>query len=91
MEIDDHAKVEKIKRDWRDAGLTEREQALCVWAEKLTRTPQQMTEADLEPLRAVGLDDAGILDLAQVTSYFNYINRMADGLGVDLEEFMHRA
>ena len=47
-----------------------------------------MSPSDLEPLRSVGLDDATILDLAQVASYFNYINRMADGLGVDLEESM---
>ena len=47
-----------------------------------------MTPADLDPLRAAGLEDRDILDLAQVTSYFNYINRMADGLGVDLEDFM---
>lgn len=49
-----------------------------------------MSPDDLIPLKEVGLDDAAILDLAQVTSYFNYINRMADGLGVDLEPFMRR-
>ena len=91
MEINDAEKVEQVKADWRTAGLSDREQARCAWAEKLTRTPQEMTPGDLEPLKAVGLDDAAILDLDQVTSYFNYINRMADGLGVDLEEFMGSA
>lgn len=83
--------AEAVKKDWRTAGLTAREEALCTWAEKLTRTPREMTPADLEPLRAAGLDDLAILDLAQVVSYFNYINRMADGLGVDLEPFMERS
>lgn len=88
MEVEDEALVEAVKKDWRSAGLTPREEALCAWAEKLTLTPAKMTREDLLPLRSAGLDDAAILDLAQVTSYFNYINRMADGLGVDLEEFM---
>ncbi len=47
-----------------------------------------MTPEDLAPLRQAGLDDAGILDVCQVVAYFNYINRLADGLGVDLEAFM---
>ena len=88
MEIENTEKVAAVKKDWRTAGLSIREQALCVWAEKLTLTPADMSPSDLEPLRSVGLDDATILDLAQVASYFNYINRMADGLGVDLEESM---
>ena len=55
------------------------------YAAKLTLTPAQMTEADLEELRAVGFDDRAILDIAQIVSYFAYVNRMADGLGVSLE------
>ncbi len=57
------------------------------FAEKLTRTPGHLSPTDLAPLRAVGLDDDGITDLVQVVAYFNYINRVADGLGVDPEEF----
>lgn len=44
-----------------------------------------MAEADLEPLRAAGLDDRAIVDANQVVAYFNYVNRVADGLGVELE------
>lgn len=88
MEIEDAEKVAAVKKDWRTAGLSPREEALCAWAEKITLTPASMSPTDLEPLKSVGLDDAAILDLAQVASYFNYINRMADGLGVDLEESM---
>ena len=47
-----------------------------------------MTEADLAPLREHGLSDADIHDAVQVISYFNYINRIADALGTDLEEWM---
>lgn len=45
-----------------------------------------MAENDLEPLRSVGLDDRGILEVVEVTAYFNFVNRLADGLGVWLEE-----
>ena len=44
-----------------------------------------MTEDDLAPLRAAGLDDRAITDAAQTIAHFNYINRIADGLGVDME------
>jgi NAD(P)H-hydrate epimerase len=60
-------------------------QALCGYALKLTRHPAALSEADLEPLRAVALDDRAIVDANQVVSYFNYVNRIADGLGVELE------
>ena len=55
------------------------------WALKLTRTPWEMTRADLDPLRRAGLDDRAILDLAMVTAYYAYVNRLADGLGVEIE------
>jgi uncharacterized protein YciW len=48
---------------------------------KLTVSPWAMTEEDLAPLRAVGLTDADIVDANQVVAYFNYVNRVADGLG----------
>ena len=56
------------------------------YALKLTRTPGAMERADLDPLRAAGLDDRAILDLAMVVAYYAYVNRLADGLGVTLEE-----
>ncbi len=52
-------------------------------AEKLTSAPSAMTESDLGEFRAVGLSDGDILDLTLITAYFNFVNRMALGLGVD--------
>lgn len=74
--------------DWRQADLTTQDQALCAFAEKLTRTPAAMARADLEALRAEGLNDEGIHDAIQVVSFFNYINRIADAVHVDLEPEM---
>ena len=55
------------------------------YAVRLTRDPGGMGEADVAALRRTGFDDAGILDICQVTAYYNYVNRLADGLGVELE------
>ncbi len=55
------------------------------YAVKLTLTPGEVGAGDVECLREVGFDQAAILEICQVVSYFNYVNRMADGLGVELE------
>jgi alkylhydroperoxidase family enzyme len=55
------------------------------WALKATRAPGALRERDLEPLRRAGLDDRAILDLAMVAAYYAYVNRIASGLGVELE------
>lgn len=52
---------------------------------KLTRDPGGMTADDAEALSAAGFGDRAILDICQVASYYNYVNRLADGLGVELE------
>ena len=82
--------MEAAKNDWRRlAGeLPERTRVLCEFAEKLTRTPAAMGPHDLENLRSVGLDDGEILEVVHVVGYFNHINRVADALGVDLEDWM---
>ncbi len=77
-----------MARDWRGAALDAQDRALCVYAEKLTRAPASMTAADVEALRAAGFDDVAIHDAIQVVSYFNYINRVADAVHVDLEPGM---
>lgn len=85
---DADAYVHAVARDWRSAPLSAQDKALCGFAEKLTASPSRMTPADLEQLRAVGLDDRAIHDATQVVAYFNYINRVADALGVEPEEFI---
>lgn len=67
------------------AGLEEPERAMVAYALKLTATPGQMEEADVTGLRAVGFDDRAIHDICAVTAYFAFVNRIADGLGVELE------
>ncbi len=58
---------------------------LCRYAIKLTLQPWTMQAHDVEALREAGFDDRAIVDANQVVSYFNYVNRVADGLGVELE------
>ena len=80
--------LEAVSTDWRTAGLSAVDAALCAYAEKLTLRPATMSASDIEALRAVGLDDVAIHDAIQVISYFNYINRIADAVHVDLEPEM---
>ena len=76
-----------IERDYAQAGLSPRERGMLDYAVKLTRTPASMEADDVERLRGVALTDAEILDVCQVTCYYNYVNRLADGLGVELESY----
>lgn len=57
------------------------------YAVKVTRSPHAVSEEDVAALNEVGFDDAGVLDICQVTCYYNYVNRLADGLGVQLEPY----
>ena len=75
-----------LGRDYRDADLEPADHAMLDYAAKLTREPWAMRESDVEALRAAGFSDAGILDVNQVTGYYAFVNRLADGLGVDLED-----
>ena len=77
-----------MARDWRSAPLSPVDRALCEYAGKLTHTSARMLPADLDALRTAGLDDRAIHDATQVIAYFNYINRVADSLGVEPEDFI---
>jgi uncharacterized peroxidase-related enzyme len=77
-----------VARDWRAAPLSQVDRALCAFAAKLTHHQHEMTPADLDDLRAQGLDDRAIHDAVQVIGYFNYITRLADALGVEPEDFI---
>jgi uncharacterized peroxidase-related enzyme len=80
--------VEAIVFDHRNAPISRAELALFEFAEKLTREPSSCCERDIDLLRQAGWSDRAILDTTLVISYFNFVNRVADGLGVELEEAM---
>ena len=79
--------VRQLKKDFRQAELSSADRAMCEYVEKLTLKPWEMIEADVIALRDAGFSDSAILDINQVTGYYAYVNRLADGLGVELEEF----
>jgi uncharacterized peroxidase-related enzyme len=67
------------------SGLRSDERALIEYADKLTRDPGGMSAADVESLRRAGFDDRAIHDACAIVAYFAFVNRIADGLGVELE------
>ena len=79
--------VEAIKkRRWREfRGLSQRERALCSIAEKLSATPTRVIEEDWQPLRNLGFDDRGCLEVGHIVGLFNYLTRLADGFGLQLD------
>lgn len=79
-----------MKTDYRSAEIKPRQRAMLDYADKLTRTPWDMTESDLLPLREAGWDDRAILDINQTVAYYAYVNRVADGLGVVLDEYARK-
>lgn len=79
--------VEQLIRDYKSASIPSRDKLMLSYAEKLTKTPWGMRERDVETLRQAGFSDAAILDINQITGYFNFVNRLADGLGVELENY----
>lgn len=81
------ALVDTIKADYRKADIGDKDIGMLTYAEKLTRAPNRMSRGDVGKLRKLGFKDRDILDIAQVTAYFNYVNRLADGLGVELEPY----
>ena len=81
------ALVAALQLDYRSADINARQRAMLEYADKLTRDPGAVDAADMLPLRAAGLDDRSILDLNQAVSYFAYVNRVADGLGVTVDEY----
>ena len=66
-------------------GLSPRDRALCTVAEKLSATPTRMVEEDWQPLCDLGFDDQACLEVAHVVGIFNYLTRLADGFGLQLD------
>jgi uncharacterized peroxidase-related enzyme len=85
--VKDDALVKALQTDYRQARLSPADRAMLDYAYKLTLTPWEMNPADVETLREHGFSDRAILDINQITAYYAYVNRIADGLGVPLEAF----
>jgi uncharacterized peroxidase-related enzyme len=77
--------VAQLKHDFTQAALDTADRAMLDYVARLTLTPADTTRDHVEALRDSGFDDRAILDIAQVTAYFAFVNRTADGLGVTLE------
>jgi uncharacterized peroxidase-related enzyme len=87
MDVDERASlVAQLERDLTAPSLDPADRAMLDYAVKLTRTPGAMARDDVETLRRHGFDDRAIHDVCAITGYFAFVNRIADGLGVDLEE-----
>ena len=78
----------RIEVDYETARLSGKRVAMLRYAEKLTREPSAVTESDVEGLRSEGFTDIDILHIAEVVGYFAYANRIADGLGIPLEDWI---
>ncbi len=74
--------VAALQKDFRTAPISEQDKVMLDYVVKLTRDATQCRRADHDNLRAVGFDDRGILQITLIASWFNYINRVADALGV---------
>ena len=81
MTLDDEL-VEALRRDYKTAPITEQERAMLDYVVKLTKDATQISRQDHEVLHSVGFDDKAILQITLIASWFNYINRVADALGV---------
>ena len=74
--------VTALEEDYTSAPITEQERVMLDYVVQITRDATRISPADHERLRSVGFDDKGILQITLIASWFNYINRVADALGV---------
>lgn len=87
VEVDDTTSfAAQVAEDWRSLDLPSNEQAMLEYVEKITLTATSITKDDLDGLRSVGWTDREILDIALVSSYYCFRCRMADSLGVELDD-----
>ncbi|PYV95004.1 MAG: peroxidase [Acidobacteria bacterium] len=74
--------IDALERDYTTASITNQERVMLDYAVKLTRDATRVSRQDHERLRSAGFDDTAILQITLIASWFNYINRVADALGV---------
>ncbi len=80
--------TQQLKSNYREADLPEREMAMLEFAELLTVAPANVVEDDISRLRDLGWTDEDVVDIVHQTALFNYMTRVADGLGIEMEPFM---
>ena len=85
-EVEQDRLVDALTREHQSAEIADADRAMLDYARKLTLTPAAIDAADVDELRTQGFDDRGIHDICSITAYFGFVNRIADGLGVDVEE-----
>ena len=81
MTLDDEL-VKALQDDYKTAPISEQDKVMLDYVMQLTRDATRISQQDHERLRAAGFDDRGILQITLIASWFNYINRVADALGV---------
>lgn len=84
----DDALAERLEADYRTAGLSEMRVAMLDYSVKLTVSPAEITQDDVRNLKEVGFSDIDILHIVEVVGYYAYANRVADGLGIPLEDWI---
>jgi uncharacterized peroxidase-related enzyme len=80
--------AQRIEEDFESAGLSEKRLAMLRYALKLTKSPGSVAPSDVEEMRQVGFNDTDILHIAEVIGYYAYANRIAEGLGIPLEDWI---
>lgn len=78
----------RIEADFETAGVSDKRLAMLRYAVKLTKTPGEVDQTDVENLRNVGFTDTDVLHITEVVGYYAYANRIADGLGIPLEDWI---
>jgi uncharacterized peroxidase-related enzyme len=78
--------IAALVTDYRTADLSSIDRAMLDYVVKLTQTPSEIVKQDVDGLRVAGFEDRAIHDICAITAYYAFVNRIADGLGVELEE-----
>ncbi len=89
-ETEDQDLIDEVAKDWKSSSLSKKHIELCKFAEKLTINPGKIKKNDIELLKTFDFNEIEISEIVQVISYFNYINRVADGLGLEPEDFIDK-
>ena len=90
-QVNEDQLVRQIKTDFRSANLDAPTRAILEFAEKVTLAAYTVQPSDLDLLRSHGLDDETIFDVVEIVGFFNSVNRIADALGIELEDFLDTA